>query len=340
MASNKSQKSKKKLVLIGSSGFKGEKLIQTLDKDKDFDQIIAIDRFKPKSISKKLKFYKLDLTENTADSKLAEIFQKEKVDCIFHAAFPVTPPKNTAVAHELISIGTMYILNAAAAARVKKIILASTTDVYGASAKNPNFLTEDKHQPQGHKQSRFLADKIEAEKMCLRYAKKYPGSQVCILRPCTILGPSIQSYKTRIFQRPFVLSVLGFDPLLQFLHEDDLLQAFLLSLKKDISGIFNIVGNGVLPLSRVIEITGKKNLGIPQLALKSIVELAWTLDISPAPSSHIDFLRYTYVADGSKAEQELGFKPKFSSKEALLSFVGAQRLRELSLLKEEKEKIA
>ncbi len=320
------------IVVTGTSGFKGSRLLKALEDDDNFSSVIAIDRKLPAFPLKKSRFYKLDLTETLADVQLAEILKKEQCDTLVHCAFPITPPKNMALAHEIISIGTMYVFNACAEARVRKVVLASTTDVYGAFPSNPNFLSEDFHTPMGDRQSRFLADKIDAEKQALKYAKKYPDRIVTILRPCTILGPTVHSYKTRLLKRFFVTTILGFDPLVQFLHEEDLLRALKLSVEKDAPGIFNIVGDGVLPLSRVIKICGKLNLQLPQIGFKSFVQMLWFLDIAPAPSSHVDFLRYLCVADGSKAKKNMGFAPRFSTKEALLSFVGAERLREVHLI--------
>ena len=320
------------IVVTGTSGFKGSRIIKALEADPRYSSIVAIDAHKPPSDIKKTKFYKLDLTETLADVKLAEILKTERCDTLVHCAFPITPPKNPSFAHELISIGTLYVMTACAEARVRKVILASTSDVYGAFPTNPNFLQEKVHPPKGDRQSQFLADKIDAEKQALKFGAKYPDRVVTILRSCTILGPTIQSYKTNYLRRPFVTTIMGFDPLVQFIHEDDLIRAFMLAIEKDSHGVFNIAGDGVLPLSRVIKICGKMNLRLPQMGFKTMVQLLWLADISPAPASHVDFLRYLCVADGARAKKELGFVPQFSTKEALLSFVGAERLREVRLI--------
>jgi len=324
----------KTIVITGTSGFIGGRLLRLLDQDENYPHVVAIDRKKPATTLKKAKFYKLDLTEALADVQLAEILKKVNCDTLIHCAFPMTPPRDPASAHEIISVGSMYVHNACAEARIRKIIVASTTDVYGASPTNPNFLSEDVHVPSGDRQSRFLADKIDAEKSFLKYAKKHPDSIVTILRFATVLGPTIQSYKTRYLKRFFVTTILGFDPLMQFIHEEDVFKALKLAVDQDVKGVFNIVGDGVLPLSRVIKICGKLNLQLPQIGFKSLVQLMWYADIAPAPASHVDFLRYLCVADGSKAKKQLNFTAQFSTKEALLSFVGAERLREVHLIEQ------
>ncbi|OGQ08162.1 MAG: hypothetical protein A3G32_08450 [Deltaproteobacteria bacterium RIFCSPLOWO2_12_FULL_40_28] len=320
------------VVITGTSSFKGSRLLRELENNPRIKNLVAIDKHKPQFSLKKARFYRLDLTETTADAQLTEILKKEKCSTLVHCALPITPPRDQAYSHELISVGTMYVLTACAAADVKKIILPTTTDVYGAFPTNPNFLQENLHKPKGDLLSKFLADCMDAENQALSFSKKYPDRIVTILRPCTILGPTVQSFKTRLLRRFFFTTMLGFDPLIQFIHEDDIMAAFHLAIFKDCPGIFNIVGDGVLPLSRVLAISGKFHIPLPQIGFKTLVQLLWYLDIAPAPSSHVNFLRYLCIADGSKAKKVMGFTPRFSTKDALLSFVGAERLREINLI--------
>jgi len=321
----------KSIVVVGARGFKGHNLLNILEKDPKYKRVIAIDHKRPSTSLKKTKFYKLDIVETLADVTLAKILKKEKCDTLIHAAIPITPIHNESMAHEIIAIGTLYIMNACKAANVRKIVMMSTTDVYGAFATNPNYLSEES-VPMGHRQSRFLKDKIDAEKQALKYKKKLPNSVVTILRPCTILGPTIDSYKTRFLSRPIIPTILGFDPLLQFIHEDDVLSATKAVIDEDHDGLFNLASDGVLPVSRVIELCGKPNVKLPRIAFKTMAQALWMADMSPAPASHLNFLRYLCVVDNRKIKKEIGFHPKFTSKEALLSFIGADRLRQMNLI--------
>src|SRR4030095_9569697 len=330
--------SERVIALFGSSSFKGRNILQRLENDPRFKHIIVLDRKKPPIETYKTKFYKLDLTETMADVRIAEIFKDEKVPTVIHAGIPITPPRNQGLSHEIISVGSMYICNACVGAGVKKLILSSTTDVYGAFPDNPNFLTEESHT-RGGLRNRFLADKVDAERAAWRMAKKHPEMPVTTIRPCHILGPTIQSYKTDYLSRPIIMTILGYDPLMQFVHENDVIDAYIRVIEKDVPGIFNIVGQGVLPLSRVIRILGKIHLPLPELVVKNLVQLFWYADMSPAPASYLNFLKYLCVADGEKAKNELRFVPKYTTRETLLSFVGAERLRGVDLLSPDMEPI-
>lgn len=320
------------ILITGTGSFTGGALLKRLEDDPSVtDSLIAVDIERPKFPLHKTRFYKLNLTERSADSDLLAILKKENVKTVIHAAFPITPPKNLEFTHELICIGTLYVLNACLAADVERFVLVSTADVYGAFPDNPHFLTEE-HLPRGNRLSQFLADKIDAENQALEIITTHPEMTVLILRISTILGPTVQTYKTRYLQRPMIPTILGYDPLMQFIHEDDVIAACRLAMTATQSGIYNIAAKGVLPLSKVIQVCGKVNLPLSQTGLKWSTQTLWYLDLSPAPATHLNFIKYLWLVDGTKAYATLGFKPKFTTKEALLSFVGAERLREVHLL--------
>lgn len=319
------------VALTGTSGFLGSSLLRRLESDPRYPHVVAIDNRKPPFALEKTRFYRIDLTEVLADTKLVEIFRHEQVQTVIHAALPVTPVHNMSYTHELQSVGTMYLLNACAACGVHKTVLTSTTDIYGAHPTNPNFLSESAPLRGGYK-SRFIADKVDAEMQFLGFAKKHPNAVVTILRPCTILGPNVHNFKTTFIQRPVVFTVMGYDPLFQFVHEDDVLGALELTIDKDFPGIFNIVGEGVVPLSKVLKLAGKVSCALPSPFLYPVSQILWYTNFSPAPASHLDFLKYLCVADGEKVRQVMKFKPRYTTKEALLSFIGAMRLRDVHLM--------
>ncbi len=321
------------LAITGVNGFLGSTLLHALELSRDYPRIIALDKRKPPFPLKKTRFYRVDLTETLADSKIAEIFKKENVQTVIHTAFLSSPIHNSEHAHELQSVGTMYLLNASRAQGIHKFVLASTTDVYGAYPTNPNYLSEN-YTVRGWHKSRFIRDKIDAERQVQTFAKRNPKTAVTILRPCTTLGPRVRNFKTTFLQRPAVFTVMGYDPLMQFVHEEDVVRAFLKVLAADYPGIYNIVGKGVLPLSRVLHLTGVVGVPVPAALLYPMAQLMWYTDLFPAPPNHLDFLKYLCVADGTKAEQKLSFAPHYSTKETLQAFVGAERLRKVRLLEE------
>src|SRR5262249_17046786 len=149
---------------------------------------------------------------------LADLLGREGVDTFVHAAFLSTPTHAAAWAHELEDIGTMHVLNACAETRVRKFLLSSTTLVYGADPRNPNFIDEDA-ELRGKPSAPYIDDKVRAEKQVRRFAEENPDTVVTVLRAAPTLGPTVHNFVTRFFGRPVAPVLMGFDPLLQFVHE-------------------------------------------------------------------------------------------------------------------------
>lgn len=320
----------KTIAILGAHTFIGQRVLRRLQARGDAPLVI-IDLKRPKELDKEHKFYKVDLTQPTADAILADILEREQVDTVIHLAFTTSPSRNQTYAHELEVIGTLNLLHACARHRLRKLIVRSTTMVYGAHPSNPNFLDEDAPL-RASRSYPFVRDKAEVESLIKRHRTKHPETCITVLRPCSILGPTVRNFITEYLRRPVCMTLLGFDPLFQLVHENDVIDAFELALEKDLSTDFNIVAPGVLPLSTIIKLAGRPTVPVFHPMAYPLVQAAWLAGLSPAPAPHLDYIRYLWVADGDKATRELGFRPRHSTRETVEAFAGVQRLRDVRLL--------
>lgn len=312
----KTEKIKTVIAVTGASNYLGKGVMRLLVEDEDVDRIIAIDTRKPDFEHPKLIYYKVDLTSPASQQILGKIFTNEKVVAAMHLIFTYTLSRNRMLAHELEAIGTMHLLDACSEAEVKHIVARSTTAIYGARPGNPNFLLED-HQIKDHTEDSFVHDKLELERQMLQYARQHPECRVAMLRDCTSMGPTSINYLSSLLLQKRTPRVLGFDPLLQFIHEEDLFRAYYMAIKGDVSGIFNIVGKGVVRYSDAIQKLGSKEMVLPEIILRSSTSLLWGLKLYDIPSTFIDHIKYSWVADGTKAAAELGFIAKYDCFAAL-----------------------
>lgn len=321
------------MVVTGAASFLGANLVRLLEEDPRVGRVVAVDVKAPLSAGPKTRFYEVDFTAAAAEARLSEILSAERADTVVHLAFMSSPTHATAHAHELESVGTRHVLVAARHARVRKLVMWSQTLLYGARASNPNFLTE-RHALAAPMNEPWFSDKIEAEREVARFAESAPDVVVTVLRTAPILGPTVQNYLTRYLARRLVPIAMGFDPLLQFLHEVDAIAAFKLVVDRDHPGIFNIVGDGVLPLSTVIRLAGRVAIPFPHPLAKSFGAALWLAQIVEAPPTFFGYLRFLCVADGEKAKRTLGFRPAYTTREAVVDYTSAQRLRDVKLLHE------
>jgi UDP-glucose 4-epimerase len=310
------------VAVTGACTYLGGELLRRLDEDRTYGKVLALDVRPPAAVGAgKVAFVKIDLTQPTIDDELAVLFEREKVDTVVHGAFLSHPTHASEWAHELEDVGTMHVLNACAGTAPRRFVMVSTTLVYGAHAHNPNFLTEDA-ELRGHRDSRFINDKVRAEKQAQRFARENPTTQVAVLRFAPILGPSADNMFTRFFARAAAPVMMGHDPLMQFVHEQDAAWAFKRAVDSEASGAFNIVGKGVLPYTTVLALLGRIPMPMPYLLARQLSKALWATQIVGSPPSFLDFLLYLCVADGARARRELGFSARLGIKRTILDFLG------------------
>lgn len=324
------------VALTGAASFLGSNLIGVLEEDPNVERVVAIDLEPPPTSGPKTRMYEVDLTVPASEERVVEILAAEGADTLLHLAFLSAPTHASAWAHEVESVGTMHVLKAARQAKIGKLILWSQTLLYGAHPTNPNFLTE-RHPLRANIEEPYFADKIAAEKAVSAFGAKAKETVVTILRTAPIVGPTVRNVITRYLSQRATLTLLGFDPLWQFVHEVDAIAAFKLAVDRDVPGVFNIVGEGVLPLSTILRLASRTTVPIAHPFAGPLVGALWGAQLAPAPSSFLPYLRYLCVADGEKAARVLGFRPTYSTREALLDFMGAERLRAVRLLQETPE---
>ncbi len=310
------------VAVTGVRTFLGSELLRRLEEDARISKVLALDVRAPASVpGSKVVYVELDLTQPTVDAELATLLREHRVDTFVHGAFLSHPTHASDWAHELEDVGTMHVLNACAGVEPRRLVMVSTTLVYGAHPKNPNFLTEDA-ELKGHRDSRFVNDKVRAERQVQRYAKEHPNVEVCVLRFAPIIGPTISNLYTRFLSRPIALVMMGHDPLMQFVHEQDAAYALQRAVDSHATGAFNIVGKGVLPYTTVLALLGRVPIPMPQLVARPLTKLLWATQIVGSPPSFLDFLLYLCVADGARAKRELGFTARLSIKRTILDFLG------------------
>jgi UDP-glucose 4-epimerase len=313
------------VAITGLGTFLGRRLAERLAATQREFGVIGVDLRRPYGLSARVRFHPVDLTIPTADGHLAEIFSKEEVDTVVHTAFRRAPTPDLEEDHELETIGSLYVLNACAAVGVQRLVVASTTMVYGPRPDNPNFLTES-HPLHGHPAAHCVVNRVEMERLVAEWAVGHPRTRVTVLRPCWIMGPNYMDPVVRYFSRPVVPTLLGYDPLLQFVHEEDCLHAFETAVLRNHPGVFNVVGRGVLPLSTILRTGGKRLLQVPAAALYRLRYYPSRAQTGDGPEGFYDYLRYLWVADGERGWVAFG-EPEYSTREAWMSFVSSRRMR-------------
>jgi UDP-glucose 4-epimerase len=286
--------------------------------DPSIDRVIGVDVVPPRGDIGEVSFVRADIRSPV----IAKVIAKEDVDTVVHMSVIATPGtaggRNTM--KDLNVMGTMQLLAACQKAPgVERLVVKSTTTVYGASSRDPAMFTEEMG-PKRVPSSGYAKDVYEIEGYVRGFARRRPDVAVTMVRAANVIGPQVVSPITSYFRLPVVPRVLGFDPRMQFLHQDDLLAVLRHAALAGIPGTFNVAGDGVLTLSQAVRRLGKPSVGLPSMAvgrLGSVLRQARLADFSP---EQLTFLTYGRGVDTTRMRSELGFEPAFTTAEAFADF--------------------
>jgi len=303
------------IAVTGTREFLGAGLVARCQADPSCAAVLAVDA--PAVLAAdKTRALEIDIARPGADVRLADAFASAGVDTVVHAAFRPVPTHQIEAMHELESIGTMNVLAACESTSVSTLVVWSQTFLYGARPDNPALLPESSPL-RAPRDSAFTRDKLEAEKQVAAFAARVERCRVVVLRTAPIVGPNAVGIIPALVRHTLVPVAAGFDPLLQVVHLYDVLDAFKLAVDGNHAGPFNIVAEGVLPVTTAVLVAGRLPLPIPPGALRRLLDALWAVRASEASAPFVDYLMYPCVADGSRAAREMGFRPTYSTQEAL-----------------------
>jgi UDP-glucose 4-epimerase len=137
-----------------------------------------------------------------------------------------------------------------------------------------------------------------------------------ILRPVHILG-RVHNAPSNYLRLPYVPTLLGFDPMVQVIHEDDVVEAIVCALRSGSRGIFNVVGPGEVPLSTILRELGKPTVPVPHPLARPVLTALWRGKLTSFPVPELDHIRYVCMVDGTRAREGLGFRARHTLKETI-----------------------
>jgi UDP-glucose 4-epimerase len=305
----------RRVLITGLSTYWGGRLAQALEGFDQIEAIIGVDSREPRRELERTEFVKV----SNQHSLIQRIVQAAEIDTVIDTRMVVNslgmPPR---AAHENNVIGTMNILAACGGrdSPVRKFIFKSSSLYYGAHSDDPAFFTEDMRRP--HAPSSALErDMVEAEEAVSEFAEKNTDVTVTVLRCANVLGPDVETGFTRMFALPAVPMVLGFDPRLQFVHEDDIVHALEHAAFHLVPGTFNVAADGVLTLTEAAGLLGK--MYVPVLPPWGTGLLAGPLRRLGfrIPDEMIDLLKFGRGVD-NRFYKAAGFRYKLTSREAVI----------------------
>ncbi|HZP50844.1 MAG TPA: NAD-dependent epimerase/dehydratase family protein [Actinocrinis sp.] len=304
-------------------------LRQGVPGDPPVDRIVAVDLREP------LPEDRVEGVETVAADlrtpEIASLIARVRPHTVLHLDVLAAPSQagGRTVMKERNVIGTMQLLAACQKApSVRRLVIKSSAAVYGCAPRDPALFTEDT-QPHRPPRAGYGKDVTEVEGYVRGFSRRRPDVAVTILRFANFLGPDVQTAFVDYLSLPVLPTVLGFDPRLQFVHIDDVVQAVRIAAGDTHPGTYNIAGSGLLTISQIARRLGKPTAPIPAFATSTFGALLKRAGVADFTGDQLSLLTYGRVLDTERMVARLGFKPQYSTAEAVSAHAEAAGLRPL-----------
>ena len=312
------------VLVTGVSRHLGSRMAAILSHDPGVDRVVGVDIVPPREDIGGAEFVRADIRNPI----IGKVIAAAGVDTVVHMGVLSTPVQagGRVSMKEINVIGTMQLLAACQKSdAVARLVVKSSSSVYGAGPKDPAMFTEDtepRHQPR----SGWAKDSVEVESYVRGFGRRRPDVAVTTFRFANFLGPRVDTPMSAYFGLPLIPTVLGHDARLQFIHEDDGLEAIRRAALGAPAGTYNVAGDGILMLSQAIRLAGKPFLPVPTPTVGLVgswFRRAGLADFSP---EQIRFLTYGRGLDTSRLRDRFGFTPSYSTHDTFVEFVHERAL--------------
>lgn len=211
-------------------------------------------------------------------------------------------------------VGTARLLRLARKYGVEKVLALSTFHVYGADARNPSLIDEE-YPMRAANLMPEIVDAVELENLFNIHLYKHPELNIVILRPCNIAGPGIKNEISRMLAQPIAPCLIGFSPLMQFIHVADMSSAVVAAFEQNSPGVYNVAPDDYVTYQDALQFAGCRRLFLPSVPPSLARRAVGALGHWAPPDYLINFFKYSVIIDGSLFARTYDFEPQYSLSE-------------------------
>lgn len=317
------------VLVTGASRFFGGNVVCSLVSDPGIERVIAVDVLTPSPPLRRrmgrAEFVRADIR----NPLIRKVLERYQVDTVVHTAVLSQPPSGggRAAMKDMNVLGAMQLFAVCQKSpTVRRVVLRSTSGVYGGSAKDPAKFTEEmsaRRAPGGW----FARDLIEIEGFARGLARRRPDINAITLRLAPIVGPGLGGRAAQLLRSPITPTVLGRDARMQFLHEEDAVAALVHATRSGPGGTYNVAGDGALSLSQAVRRAGRVAVPVPWSVFRTVGRTLMGPVMRDFSSEQLDYFLFGCGLDTTRMRAELGFEPRWTTVQAFDDFTGGAALR-------------
>jgi UDP-glucose 4-epimerase len=302
-----------KILIPGIAGGVGRKLALRLNERGH--SVVGIDVRPWTDAPKPIEVHRVDIRKRAAE----DVFRKARPEVVVHMATVTSLVVRGEERYRINLGGTQAVFENCARYGTKQVVFVGRHTYYGVGSDAPLFHTENE-PPSGLGDHPELADLVAADLYASTALWRMPAIRTAVLRICYTLGPSGHGTLATFLRGKRVPAVLGFDPLFQFMHEDDVVTAITMAIEQKLHGVYNVAGPQPVPFSVVIRATGRQRIPIPEALLALALGKG---GLPKLPRGALGHIKYPVVVDSSAFTQATGFEHELDEGQTLRDFRAA-----------------
>lgn len=291
------------VMVTGAGGALGQQVIRRLRRD---HQVIAVDfRHKPE-LGGDVAGYQVDFNKR----EFEDLFRKHRPVGVIHLGRILTSQASRASRYAANVLGTQKLFDLSVKYGVQQVLVLSTFHVYGAHPYNPALIEEDAPLKATEIAS-DLVDSVELENLSAIYLWKHPELHMTLLRPCNVIGPGVNNTMSRILGNRHAPWLIGFSPIMQFLHVEDMADAVEVAFRKNHPGIYNVAPDDWVAYDQALAHCGCRKVPIPSVPSNLPKAISRVLGWKSFPLYLVNYFKFPVVIDGTHFRRTFGFTPRY-----------------------------
>lgn len=314
------------VLVTGAARQLGGRFARHLGRAPEASRVVAVDTRRPASPLRGAEFVRADIR----GPDLLGLLVEYGVDTVIHLdvnGTPAAPGAGRAAVKERNVLGTLQLLGACQRLPgLRRVVVRSSTRIYGGSARDPAVFGED--APPASPASGFTRDLAEIEEYVRGFARRRPDVAVTVLRFADVLSPAAGSFLASYFRLPVLPTVLGYDPRLQVVHEDDALDVLLRAVREEgpgavPDGTFNVAAAGVLTLSQAARRLGRPTVPVPGRLAPWLGSGLAALRLPGVSAEQLRSLTHGRVVRTDRLREVMGGPLEYTTAETFADFAAA-----------------
>jgi UDP-glucose 4-epimerase len=278
-------------------------------------EVIGIDKRSWPRAPEGIEIHRADIRKRAAE----EVFRHSRPEAVIHMATVTHLAHRSDERYRINLQGTRAVFDHSHNYGVKQVLFVGRHTFYGASSVSPLYHKED-DPPQSVNTFPELSDLVAADLYAGSALWRYPELATCILRICYTLGPACHGTLASFLRGRRVLTALGFDPLFQFMHEQDMAEAIVLALSKKLRGVYNVAGPSPVPLSIIIKEAGRQQVPVPEQLFRL---MQGRFGMPRVPRGAVAHIKYPVITNADAFQEATGFAFQHDHASILQQYVSA-----------------